>query len=145
MSCVYRIECLDKSIPEFYIGSTRNLKQRTKQHKCDCNNSNRINHNIKIYEFIRKNGGWDNWKIDIELLTTGMERKDRKQLEQNYLDCLKPELNSYNAVGDKKEYEKQYYQNNKEKILNENKVKINCSVCNKLITKGNMKRHLKLH
>ena len=94
MNCVYRIECLDKNIKEFYIGSTADLKQRTGKHKQDCKTSN-----SKVYNFIREHGGWNNWNIDIELLTTGMEKKDRLELEQNYIDCLKPELNSNNALG----------------------------------------------
>ena len=125
-NCVYRLLSLDKNIKEFYIGSTADLKQRTRQHKSDCNNSNSINHNSKVYEFIRNNGGWNNWKIDIELLTTGMEKINRLELEQNYLDCLHPELNSQNALGfDKKEYmkeySKEYREDNKESIKEYNK------------------------
>tara|TARA_R110002153_G_scaffold74830_1_gene194110 strand:+ start:122 stop:580 length:459 start_codon:yes stop_codon:yes gene_type:complete len=131
-NCVYRLLSLDKSIKEFYIGSTANLKERTRLHKSCCNNSNSKGYNYKVYTCIRENGGWDNWKVDIELLTTGMPEKDRKELEQNYIDCLKPQLNSINAIGmdkqeyqkeyqkeyrlDNKEQKKQYYDNNKDKI-----------------------------
>ena len=55
----------------------------------------------------------------MELLTTGMEKKDRLELEQNYLDCLHPELNSQNAIGldmeKKKEYDNAYHKENKDK------------------------------
>ena len=114
-NCVYRLLCLDKNIKEFYIGSTADLKRRTGQHKYDCNNSNSPKHNFKVYTCIREHGGWDNWKVDIELLTTGMEKKDRLELEQNYIDCLKPDLNSKNALGhDRKETDKEYREKNKE-------------------------------
>tara|TARA_R110000764_G_C10722402_1_gene348276 strand:- start:74 stop:487 length:414 start_codon:yes stop_codon:yes gene_type:complete len=118
-NCVYRIECLDTSIKEFYIGSTANLKERIRTHKSSCNNSNSKDYNSYVYKFIRGNGGWNNWRFDVELLTTGMEEKDRKELEQNYLDCLHPDLNSNNAKGldmeKKKEYDNAYHKENKEK------------------------------
>tara|TARA_R110002167_G_scaffold17660_1_gene67212 strand:- start:209 stop:814 length:606 start_codon:yes stop_codon:yes gene_type:complete len=125
-NCVYRLLSLDKSIKEFYIGSTADLKRRTGQHKSDCNNSNSIPYNFKVYKFIREHGGWTNWKIDVELLTTGMEKKDRLELEQNYIECLQPHLNSNNALGhDSKEYHKEwykeYYEKNKESIKETNK------------------------
>ena len=125
-NCVYRLLSLDKSIKEFYIGSTANLKERTRLHKSCCNNSNSKGYNYKVYTCIRENGGWDNWKVDIELLTTGMPEKDRKELEQNYIDCLKPQLNSINAIGmDKQEYQKEYQKeyrlDNKDKAKQYNK------------------------
>tara|TARA_R110002153_G_scaffold86539_1_gene214879 strand:+ start:186 stop:773 length:588 start_codon:yes stop_codon:yes gene_type:complete len=117
-NCVYRLLCLDKNIKEFYIGSTADLKQRIGSHKSSCNNSNSLQYNLKVYKFIREHGGWNSWAFDIELLTTGMEEKDRKQLEQNYIDCLHPHLNSCNALGldmeKKKESKKKYY--NKESV-----------------------------
>ena len=99
--------------------STANLKERIRTHKSSCNNSNSKDYNSYVYKFIRGNGGWNNWRFDVELLTTGMEKKDRLELEQNYLDCLHPELNSQNAIGldmeKKKEYDNGYHKENKEK------------------------------
>ena len=115
-SCVYRIECLDPEIKDIYIGSTVDLKERIKVHKHHCKNSNSPKHNYKVYTCIRENGGWDNWRIDIELLATGYDKETRLEWEQNYIDCLKPQLNTQNAKSDRKEYEKQYYLDNKEKI-----------------------------
>ena len=118
-SCIYRLECLDLEIKDFYIGSTVDLKERIKQHKHDCKTSN-----SKVYTFIREHGGMDNWKFDIELLMTGYDKETRREWEQNYIDCLKPSLNSNNAKGldmenrKKKhgEYCKEYYLDNKEKM-----------------------------
>jgi len=124
---VYRIQCLNKEIKDFYIGSTKDLEERIGKHKSNCNNSNSPQHNYKVYTCIRENGGWDNWKFDIELLATGYDKETRLEWEQNYIECLKPSLNSINAKTDRKEYmnewhtnnkeqEKQYRENNKEKI-----------------------------
>ena len=48
---------------ENYIGSTRDLKQRKKEHKSCCNNPNYHSYNSKIYTTIRENGGWDYCEI----------------------------------------------------------------------------------
>jgi len=137
-NCIYRIECLNPEIKDFYIGSTVDLKERIGTHKFDCKNSN-----LKIYTFIRENGGWDNWKFDIELLTTGYDKEIRREMEQNYIDCLKPSLNSRNAKGhDKLGTRKKYRMNNNEKIKEKANVKVSCNHCNKLITRSNLARHI---
>ena len=120
-NCIYRIECLNPEIKDFYIGSTGDLKERIANHKCCCNNINRPEYNYKLYKFIRNHGGWDNWRIDIELLTTGYDKEIRIEMEQNYIDCIKPQLNSKNAKTDRKEYTKQYKVDNMEKIKEQNK------------------------
>jgi len=115
-SCVYRIECLDPEIKDIYIGSTVDLKERIKQHKKDCKNSN-----SKVYTFMREHGGWDNWKFDIELLATGYGKETRLEWEQNYIDCLKPSLNSKNAKGVDIEKKKK---NDRRWFAYKNKVKV---------------------
>jgi len=164
-NCIYRIECLDKEIKDIYIGSTVDLMQRISEHKHHCKNSNSPKHNYKVYTFMREHGGWDNWRIDIELLTTGYDKEIRLEMEQNYIDCLKPQLNTQNAKCDRKEYEKQYYLDNKEKFkeharsdkrkeyekeyrLN-NREKINvkskCPDCGIEMLKYSISRHIRLN
>ena len=41
-----------------YIGSTKDFKQRKAAHRKTCNNIN-PRYNLKIYQMIRENGGWD--------------------------------------------------------------------------------------
>ena len=89
MNCVYRIECLDKNIKEFYIGSTKNLHKRSGLHKSTCYNINRPGYNYKVYQFIRENGGWDNWQIIIEYETKGYSRYDRSIEEQKVNGVIK--------------------------------------------------------
>jgi hypothetical protein len=42
-----------------------------------------------------------------------------------------------------KEYMKEYYAKNREKLLADWKFKIECKTCKKMVTKNNMKRHIK--
>ena len=60
---IYKICCKDVSVTDIYIGHTTNFIQRKHNHKTCCCNENSKNHNMNVYKFIRKNGGWNNWDI----------------------------------------------------------------------------------
>ena len=62
---IYKIFCKDTNISEIYIGSTTNFKIRKSKHKSVCNNENDKNYNLKVYEYIRANGGFENFEIVI--------------------------------------------------------------------------------
>ena len=115
--CVYRIECKDPKIQQIYIGSSLDLDNRIGSHKYSCNTPKSKEYNTPVYKFIREHGGWDNWKFDIEQDCYRMIEEDIIILEQTFIDCLNPELNSINASGqDRNEYMKEYRENNKESI-----------------------------
>ena len=59
---IYGIYCKDKNVLEIYIGSTYDEIEREHNHKSDCNNENNKSYDLKVYKFIRANGGYDNWK-----------------------------------------------------------------------------------
>ena len=125
MGIVYKLFCLDSDIKEFYIGSSTNFKKRKRDHKHNCNNENSNGHNLKVYKFIRANGGYNNF--DYEILLETIE-DDIKKIEQKYIDDLQPTLNCCNACGidkiKKKEQMKKYYEKNKEyKLKNKEKIK----------------------
>lgn len=117
---IYKILCKDELIKDCYIGSTFNFDVRYNEHKSVCNNENSHCYNLKVYQFIRNNGGFDNFKFEI-LLSFDCDRRTREIeiKEQEYLDEFKPSLNSckaYQTEEGKKEYKKEHYENNKEKI-----------------------------
>ena len=62
---IYKICCNDPNITDIYIGSTTNFYQRTRAHKTSCNNPNGKSYNLHVYKFIRDNGGWKNWRMDL--------------------------------------------------------------------------------
>lgn len=96
----------------FYVGSTNNLKRRILEHKRKCKKPK-----CKIHRFITENGGFNNFYfyiIDI------IECEEGQQFitEDKYIRQLNPPLNTIKAIEDKeqvKEYNKQYYQANKQK------------------------------
>jgi len=56
----YQIVCKNEEIKETYVGTTVNLKKAISNHKSMCKRSD-----IKLYTFIRNNGGWENWHIKV--------------------------------------------------------------------------------
>ena len=159
MKCVYKISCLNNEVKEFYIGSTKDLKDRISKH----NNFYKNNYNWKVYKFIRENGGINNWEIiPIEIYECEMTKLELKQEEQFYLDEYKPQLNSQRALGrdierkykTKKEWiknnrnkylknRKEYYEKNRDKLNAKQNEKGNCPYCSKEMIKNNIKRHIK--
>jgi len=108
----YKIICED--CPDYiYIGSTKSFRSRKNQHKNACINENYRCYNLKIYQKIRENGGWDNWNMIIideaDNLTFTQARIKEEELRLKY----NGNLNSYKAYITE-EQKKEYYQTNKE-------------------------------
>ena len=152
---IYKIHCDD--VPEIYVGSTTNFNKRKGHHKCICNNENSKAYNLKVYKFIRDNGGWINWKMDI-IDVCNLETKLQKlTLEREWIDKLGATLNSYIPSRTDKEYQKEhyelnkesiaenkkeYYESNKESINEKKKQKFDCE-CGAIISRGDKARHIK--
>jgi hypothetical protein len=125
---VYKLCCIDPEIKEIYIGSTKNLRVRKGQHKYDCNTENNKNNKMKVYQFIRNNGGFDNWDI-VQLERFEFNTKyELHARERHFIELLKPSLNKQKPTRTKKEWNqenkeeikenvKQYYEKNKKEIL----------------------------
>ena len=62
---IYKISCKNKEITNIYIGYTTNYIKRKYQHKISTECPNNITYNNTENVFIRKNGGWHNWKMSI--------------------------------------------------------------------------------
>jgi hypothetical protein len=115
---IYKLcHCNDLENENIYIGSTTNFRRRKWDHKNNCNNENSKDFNYPVYQFIRENGGWDEWKmIPIEKYPCN----DKKELEvrENYhIQLLKSKLNKNIPTRTKKEH----YEANKEIILEKQK------------------------
>jgi len=123
-SIIYKLKHnLDYDDENIYIGSTSNFKNRKYCHKKACNNEKNKHHNISVYQYIRDNGGWEEWvMIPIEPYSC-YSKKELEIRERFYIDLFKPALNkniptrTYKEYyQDNKEKMKEYYENNKEKI-----------------------------
>jgi hypothetical protein len=133
---IYKICCNDINITDIYVGHTTDLIKRRCSHKCNCNNPNKKKYNIYVYQFIRDNGGWDNWSvtpIEEYKCDTPLQARIREQywienIEENKLNTNNAVMNKelkakyqkeYDAVNkDKKaKYNEEYYNENKDKLV----------------------------
>lgn len=114
MECIiYKLECLDENIKDCYVGSTNDLKRRFRSHRFNCNNKSSNEYNLPVYNFIRDNGGIKNWKI-LELERFVCDSKIEKlKRERYYIELLESSLN--NQIPSRTH--KEYYENNKQEIL----------------------------
>jgi hypothetical protein len=117
-SIIYKICCKDVNIKKIYVGSTANaLRVRKSKHKSSCNNENNKNYNLYVYQFIRQNGGFDNWSmIEIEKYKCENKQELHKR-ERFYIEELNAELNKVIPNRSLEEW----YKDNKETILEKNK------------------------
>jgi hypothetical protein len=114
---LYKIFCNDLNIIEVYVGQTTDFRKRKNRHKSVCNNETARGYNYNVYEFIRNNGGWDNWNmIEIEKYNA-IDGNDAKKRERFWIEELKASLNCKIPT----RLQKEYYENNKEKITIRNK------------------------
>jgi hypothetical protein len=124
---IYKLCCKDPNITDIYIGSTTNFTKRKCEHKTVCNNTNSKHYNQYKYEFIRENGGWDNWDM-IEIIKVNCNDKYELQAkEREQFDIYKPKLNSIKPQISNLEWI-EYYNYNKDKVkaykeANKNKIK----------------------
>ena len=126
---IYKIVCDDVNIKDVYVGATTDWIRRKATHKRRCNKADDKEYNKKIYISIRNNGGWENWTmLEVEKYpcNTLMESSIR---ERFWLEQLNANMNSNIPSRNDKEYyqdnkekiheqKRQYYETNKETILN---------------------------
>jgi len=88
---IYKITCKDETITDVYVGHTTNFVQRKYAHKIGCSNNN---NNCKLYQVIRDNGGWENWKMEIIDVINCKDVYEARKKEQEYSVLVKTTLNS---------------------------------------------------
>ena len=97
---IYKIQCGD----EVYIGSTRDFIQRKVQHKSCCNKESCKEYNLKIYQAIRENGGWDSKNITpIELVDceTMIEARIREEYWRREYEATLNMVRAYQTIDER--------------------------------------------
>lgn len=140
---IYKITCKDTTIKDIYVGHTTNFVQRKHSHKQSSNNGKSANYTCKLYDVIRNNGGWENWKMEIINFFQCHDHYEARQKEQEYFISLHATLNSIEPMPKPKP---------KEIIIKVKKIKQHfyCDKCNiycvnlQLFEKHNIsKKHMK--
>jgi len=110
---IYKIYCDD--LPNFlYVGSTKAFRQRKAHHKHNCTNEKSKLFHIYLYNTIRNNGGWANWRM-VCIATVEVENScQAKILEEEYRVNLQANLNMVRCHRTEEEYIQQIKEKNKE-------------------------------
>ena len=106
-----------------YVGHTTNWIERKKQHQYKCNYENGSHYNIKVYQYIRQNGGFDEWiMVWLEDYPCGGKPQACAR-ERYWCEHYKSKLNSQIPCRNHKEWKKdnkehidKYTEDNKEHI-----------------------------
>jgi hypothetical protein len=126
---MYKICPKNKELDFCYIGHTANFNERQSRHIRNTYNANDAKHyHLKQYEFIRNNGGWDEWEmIEIEKLNgkTKLEARIREQelIEEHgaNLNSLKAYISDEQRKEIKRQITNKYREENKELIKEQTK------------------------
>lgn len=101
---IYRIYCNNPENKDLYVGHTTNFVQRKHNHKQSCMNSKSPCYNLKLYQVIRSNGGWDNWTMEILNFFKCKNGYEARVKEQEYFTLLGATLNSIEPLSKPKDY-----------------------------------------
>lgn len=105
----YKLKHATDNSKECYVGSTTNFHHRWCNHKSNCNNSHVKAYNLRVYQYIRANGGFDSWVFEILEQSTGLTNQQKLTRERELTVLHSAKLNTRKAgaffdAGDKKEY-----------------------------------------
>ena len=78
----YKLKHASDETKKFYIGSTENIEKRIYDHKCEYNKQLR---QLKLYSYIKSNGGFDAWTFEI------LEQDECKDKDFRYIGRYKKE------------------------------------------------------
>lgn len=112
----YKFVCENPEIKSCYVGHTSHFNRRKAEHKHSCNTEKSSKFYRKIYQIIRDNGGWDNWKMVEINRQICLDKIDAYKIEQQFIEKLQTDMNMINAYTNKADYDKQYRFDNAEKI-----------------------------
>ena len=95
---IYMIYCNDDNISDIYIGYSTDIKGRMSVHRRCSNNSANKSYNTRMYNFIRNNGGWNNWSYRIIEEPDCVSKKEAEEKEEYWINYYNPSLNTNKKI-----------------------------------------------
>ena len=140
---IYKIVCFDVSmnVKDCYVGSTTNFYSRRKNHQSVCNNPKSSKYNLKVYETIRANGGWSNFRMILVEYYACSNKEELLKREREIFDELNPTMNGNFPSRSRKEYLKYYNEKNPDYRKNQKVTKSQCELCGGRYTSANKTNH----
>lgn len=116
---IYTIRCMDPEVDFIYVGSTVDFTNRKYNHKCACTNERHPQYNTTMYATMRDNGGWDNFIVKPYAKHPCNDKTELSIEEERVRVLLNANMNKNKAYSHLKgaAYQQQYYNDNKESIL----------------------------
>lgn len=130
----YKIICKDPTINGCYVGKTKDYKNRFSNHKTNSKQSE-----IKLYQYIRLNGGFDNFNISV-IHKCMCDEKSSVYIELSLIKIYKEKGFQMLNMQMPNDYSKQDY--NKMKCEEHYAIKQNCK-CGWVGSKMNYSKHIK--
>ncbi len=114
-SSIYKICCKNTEINKIYIGSTADFNTRKINHKAKCKNTK---NNYYVYQYIRENGGWNNFEM-VEIKKVKCDtKKELRTIERQVEETFDNTLNKNKAILTPEEryiYKKEYREKHRDK------------------------------
>jgi hypothetical protein len=138
-SVIYKIVPKDINLDYIYVGSTHRYNDRKSSHKSDYHNELSPRYKLEVYDYIRNNGGWYNFVINVieeypceskrelekreqywkEIYGSNIGKRAYAEKNQYYLDHKEDILTKLRTDYDdnKKQQKRDYYLKNREKVI----------------------------
>ena len=104
---IYKIVCNDTNVEDCYVGSTTHFINRKQSHASRVRNTNKRTTKsfvVRIYNYIRLNGGWDNFSMVLVEKYPCNSKIELHQRERYWMETLKSSLNMSIPCRSKTEY-----------------------------------------
>jgi hypothetical protein len=132
---MYKIVPKDLNNDFVYVGSTTEFTKRKSSHKFNCLKEKSNRHNLKIYQTIRENGGWEEFQM-IKIENYPCEDHNESLARERYwLEHFNANLNVVKPCRTKKEY----YNDNKKNwdVYNQRRDKVKVAEYKKMYAQEN--------
>ena len=90
---LYIIYCKDETIHDIYVGHTTNFTKRKSNHHTKYKQPEKKHYNMPVYQFMRDNGGFDNWNIEMVFPVPCNNVKQARKHERKLIEVLGATLN----------------------------------------------------
>jgi hypothetical protein len=127
---VYKIRSLNPEITDKYIGSTTRWMNRKYCHTYAAIDPNNKAYNLPVYQYIRANGGWSNWTMEIIETAEFEDKTAMRNRERHFVEELGGELNAVAVIltpeerqANQRDISRRRYEENREEILRNAKEK----------------------
>jgi hypothetical protein len=131
---MYKICPKNKNLKMCYIGHTKNMDNRARQHELEAINTDHSKSHQKHYEAIRNNGGWNNWEMIVIDKIFGKTFLEARMREQELMNLHEANLNTLKA-----------YITEEERQLNKKNITAQFRIDNKAQIRAKEKEYKEIH